>query len=841
MGCLISIEARDLNYCIPSHPFEIRVGSIDELPSGLLPPLIFTPTLPNPDEEFFFQLAAKGPRYLDIPYTIPSSLFSKLKLHFPDIQLIASFHDYESTPEHLSEIFEKLRLLPCDVIKIVTFAHSGLDGLRMLDFLRCHSSKFPLIAFCMGEKGAFTRILQPLYGGVFTYAAREKGLETAAGQLTFDELTQMYSYHQLSLISLPYALLGNPLDQSLSPITHNALFRQYNMDAVYVKIVLIEKEFNQALYYLQRLRFAGLSITMPLKFCFDNSIPVNTVDIRGQSMRMCNTDGIAAVEAMADKLELPGKKMLIIGTGATAEAIALQAIERDIEVYIQGRNQDRLQELQEKIGCKIAYSSVENMDIVINATPVDILFEKSIQLALDVRNFGTTPFLESAIGRGGKAISGQEMWLRQAAKQLALWCLSPPVTLALPPSKSQTLRAILFATFASGISYIKNILPSPDTESMIQACQALGATIERDDNSLTITGIADVRNLQSNQIDVGNSGITLRFIAAVAALFDEPLTIIGDASTQKRRSCTPLLEGLAQLGAAIISHSDGHTPICIRGPIQSGSAIIDGHDSQPVSALLIACSLIYGRGESKLTVKNLGEKPWVQLTVNWLRKVGVTIREDEEFSTFYIQNHHNACFSPFTYTVPGDLSSLAFMIVAALVREIDLIITGVDLQDLQGDKKIIQILEAMGASFAIDVRQQRLRVRGPQKLHGIRINVNECIDTLPILAVVGTYAMGVTTISGAAIARDKECDRLASITLELRKMGAKIEEHQDGLIIHQSSLHAASLESHHDHRIAMSLAVAALRVQEPCTITGSECVQKSYPQFFTELARLFNT
>jgi 3-phosphoshikimate 1-carboxyvinyltransferase len=393
----------------------------------------------------------------------------------------------------------------------------------------------------------------------------------------------------------------------------------------------------------------------------------------------------------------------------------------------------------------------------------------------------------------------------------------------------------------SGISKIENILPSPDTENMVQACRALGATIVRSEDCLFVTGIGASRLLRSSQIDAGNSGIVLRFIGGVAALFGEPVTITGDDSTKERRSCSALLDGLKQLGAVVDSVSQGHTPISICGPIRAGYVTVDGRDSQPISALLIACSLFGEKKNSQITVRNFGEKPWVQLTVDWLRRMGVTIYEDEQssFSTFYIQSREQPYFPAFTYKVPGDLSALAFMVVAALIRNTDLIMTGVDFADLQGDKKVIQILEAMGACFAIDHKQQRLRVRGPQQLRGMKINVNDCVDAVTILAVVGTYAQGVTTISGAEIARDKECDRLRAITTELRKMGAKIEEHQDGLTIYESSLHAAPLDSHNDHRMAMSLAIAALRAKEPCTIAGSECVRKSYPTFFTDLKKLF--
>ena len=241
----------------------------------------------------------------------------------------------------------------------------------------------------------------------------------------------------------------------------------------------------------------------------------------------------------------------------------------------------------------------------------------------------------------------------------------------------------------------------------------------------------------------------LRFLGAISGLFPEEMVITGDDSMKERRSCSALLDGLTDLGATVTS-CEGRAPLSICGPIHAGRCEIDGEDSQPVSALLIATSLLPGMTE--IRVRNPGEKPWVMLTLDWLAKMGVHI-EREGFSLFRV--HGVSEFQPFEYEVPGDLSALAYPLSLALVTDADLTIQNVDLDDLQGDKKILSIYEKMGAEFLIDKQNKTISIKGPQVLHGMEIDANDCIDMITILAVMGTFAEGVTSIHNARVARDK--------------------------------------------------------------------------------------
>lgn len=364
-------------------------------------------------------------------------------------------------------------------------------------------------------------------------------------------------------------------------------------------------------------------------------------------------------------------------------------------------------------------------------------------------------------------------------------------SLAVPPSKSHTLRAILFASLAKGKSIIRHYLHSPDTTAMIHAVQQFGAKIAITPDTLVIEG--GPYKPAEKIIDCGQSGQVLRFIGALASLLPS-YTVFTDPNRPTR----PLLDAIGQLGGFT-----NENPIIIRGPIKPGKAIINGEDSQPISGMLIAgafCPL-------ELEVINPGEKPWIQLTLSWFDRLGIPY-ENHNFTHY--KTFGSAIIHPFDYTVPGDFSSAAFPIAAGLH------VTNLDFTDIQGDKAAIPLLKNLPA----------------------RIDVNNFIDALPILAVAACFSQQKTEIVNGAIARKKESDRIHSIATELKKMGAKIDEHPDGLTIYPADLHGAELYAHNDHRIAMALTVAAMAANSDSTLHGAECVAKSYPTFFEDLRKL---
>ena len=405
-------------------------------------------------------------------------------------------------------------------------------------------------------------------------------------------------------------------------------------------------------------------------------------------------------------------------------------------------------------------------------------------------------------------------------------------TLTIPASKSHSQRAILFASLAAGTSIIDNILPSPDILAMIRACRSMGASITSDKDHLIIGGTNGQPQALKEVLDVGNSGQVLRFIAALVSLTAEYNLITGDHSIQQHRPMQPLLDGLTQLGVLAESKNNtGTAPILIKGPWQSYVATIDGAVSQPVSGLLIAAA--FAQQPTIIHVQNPGETTWVDVTLDWFSRLGITCQH-QNYAEYHLTG--NSRYSGFTYTVPGDLSSCAFPVVGALITNSEITLHNIDLQDIQGDKELIFILQQMGANIIIDRASKSIQVKKSPELTGITLNVNAFTDAVPILAVLACFATSKTILTGAATTRTKESDRLSAITQELNKMGAKIIEHADGLTIHPAKLIGTSVHSHQDHRIAMALSIAALAATGETCISNIECVNKSYPDFAQELA-----
>ena len=265
--------------------------------------------------------------------------------------------------------------------------------------------------------------------------------------------------------------------------------------------------------------------------------------------------------------------------------------------------------------------------------------------------------------------------------------------------------------------------------------------------------------------------------------------------------------------------------------MREGKAELDGRDSQPVSGLIIASA--FAKHPTEIFVHRPGEKPWIDLTLHWLDFLGIKY-ENHHYKRYVI--HGNSHYKGFDYTVSADFSSMAFPLAAALITKSPLTLENIDLTDVQGDKKILDALLEMGANLSTE--NNAVHVKKGSVLYGKKLDINDCIDAITILAVLGCYAEGETELTNAAIAREKECDRIHAITTELKKMGADIEEKKEGLIVHRSSLKGAHLESYHDHRIAMSLTVAALGAEGETTISGVEYIQKTYPTFAEDMQRL---
>lgn len=412
---------------------EIRVDGFSEIPFATLKELFRQPTLAGigskQDPELLRTLASLGPTWLDVPSDIP--IHEEIKRNYPDVKIICSYHDYKETPDTLYETLTELQKHKADLIKFVTYAHCGLDGLRMLELVK--NSPVPLIGFCMGDAGSFTRVLAPVFGSQMTYSCLD-GKETAAGQVSAQQLLAIYHYRKLSSKTIPYALIGTPVSQSISFITHNALFEKLGMDAVYVKIPMGLEESQEGYEIIQRLGFGGISVTTPLKGALNAEI-INTVKWTCGSPSFLNSDGVALLDAIEEIAPIKDKKLILLGAGATGLACAQEAKKRGAQVTIVNRTEAKAYLFAKVLGCDYAPWNMSLVlaspyDILINATTVGMkgdtlpITPKQIRkdaVIADVIFSPMTSLIEMAQKSGAKVVTGQEMWFRQAAYQFCFW------------------------------------------------------------------------------------------------------------------------------------------------------------------------------------------------------------------------------------------------------------------------------------------------------------------------------------------------------------------------------------------------------------------------------------
>lgn len=402
----------------------------------------------------------------------------------------------------------------------------------------------------------------------------------------------------------------------------------------------------------------------------------------------------------------------------------------------------------------------------------------------------------------------------------------------IPPNKSHSFRALIMAGLAEGVSRITAPAVSADWHLGVAALEMFGAKVSQYENVWEITGTGGAIRVPDDVIDCGNSGIILRFFMALAACCDGYSMISGDHSIRHIRPCQPLIDAINALGGwAVSTKNDGRAPIVVKGPLRGGTAEIDGQDSQPVSALLIAAAL--AEGKTTLNVRNPGEKPWVGVTLGWLDRCGVRYK-NENFKRYTINGGQR--WKGFDVTIPCDWSAALYPIVAGLVTpDSEVRVLGMDFKDSQGDRMVLEVLRGMGAD--IEMSDDGTVIARSSRLVGREIDCNDFIDQFMLLAVVGALAEGETVLTNAEICRHKECDRIAEMENALKAMGAEVRQRPDGLVIRHSRLRGADLDSRDDHRMVMTLAVAAMAAEGPSVIRGLECVKKTFPDFVEQMQK----
>jgi 3-phosphoshikimate 1-carboxyvinyltransferase len=399
-------------------------------------------------------------------------------------------------------------------------------------------------------------------------------------------------------------------------------------------------------------------------------------------------------------------------------------------------------------------------------------------------------------------------------------------SVAIPGSKSHTIRAVAIASLAGGQSIIHNPLESSDTMSAVACYRALGATIDTTDPMLwRVTGTNGKITPPKEIIDVGNSGTTLRIAIGSTALapFGQTTTFTGDEQTQTR-SVGPLLDSLNDLGAKCISlNNNGKVPVKIGGKLTGGKTAIAAYTSQYLTSLLLCTPL--ANEDTSIDVTMLNEPGYVQMTLDWLDKQQIEY-ENQQMRKFRIKG--NQSYRAFESAVAADFSSATFFLCAAALVADEVTLLGLDFTDSQPDKAVVDYLRAMGVDITIEPNSVTIKA---SPLKGTEIDMNKTPDALPAMAVTAAFAEGTTRLLNVPQARSKETDRIKCMAEELKKMDVDVEELPDGLVIHGGKPRAAELHGRSDHRIVMALSLAGLCMDGECEIETAEAVNVTFPSY----------
>ncbi len=403
-----------------------------------------------------------------------------------------------------------------------------------------------------------------------------------------------------------------------------------------------------------------------------------------------------------------------------------------------------------------------------------------------------------------------------------------------PGSRSITNRALVAAALAPGTSRLLGATGSDDTLAMAHGLAALGIDVARGREAWSVQGRGG-RLIASGRLDVGASGTTARFLTAVATLADGPSELDG-TPRMRARPIQELVTALGALGAPVeVLGRDGCPPLRIAGGgLPGGRATIDAsRSSQFVSGLLLAAPCASRDVELALADGQLVSRPFVELTLEVMRAFGAEVAWRGGAGLVVAAKGYQPC----RYAVEPDAQSAVYPFCAAAIAGGEVTVEGIPAHSRQTDLLLLDVLEAMGCT--VERRPEAVVVRRPpdRPLRGTEVDGNAFPDAVLALAVVALFADGPTTVTGLGHLPLKETDRLAALRTELRRLGAGAEVGPDWLRVAPAPLHGAAIETYDDHRMAMSFALAGLRVPE-VAIRDPGCVAKTWPDFFEVLERL---
>jgi len=392
-----------------------------------------------------------------------------------------------------------------------------------------------------------------------------------------------------------------------------------------------------------------------------------------------------------------------------------------------------------------------------------------------------------------------------------------------PCSKSYAQRILAASLLADGVTTIRNMDYCDDTRSALRCIRTLGAEVVQEGAALRIRGGLSPRG---GVLEVGESGLSARLFAPVASLCSSPIEIRG-GGTLLRRPMGPIVRALRSLGV-VVHDGDGFLPVRVCGPLRGGEAAVDGSvSSQFVTGLLLALPL--AACDTTLRVENPVSLPYMDMTVETASMFGVRIFHNG-YEEFFIEGGQR--YSPADVVIEGDWSSAAMMLVAGAVAG-EAAVLGTPLLSRQADTAVTTALVRAGAQVTDDMRSVTAAHR---PLRAFEFDATNCPDLFPALAALAAAAEGVSVVKGTHRLVHKESDRARTLREEYGKLGIAIDLSDDEMRIRGGEIHAAAVDACGDHRIAMSLAVSALRCTDGAvTVSGAECVAKSYPDFFRDL------
>lgn len=399
-------------------------------------------------------------------------------------------------------------------------------------------------------------------------------------------------------------------------------------------------------------------------------------------------------------------------------------------------------------------------------------------------------------------------------------------------SKSSMQRACAAALVAKGKSVIKNPGNSNDDKAAMDIVQKLGAVIYLNGEELVIE--SDGVKPAGKEIYCGESGLSIRMFTPLVALSEKEITVNGSGSLVTR-PMDFFDEILPQLDVNVKS-KEGKLPLAIQGPIVPKNIEIDGSlSSQFLTGMLLAYAAS-NASDVSIKVNNLKSKPYIDLTLDVMKQFGLKVPVNKNFEEFYFApSTHDSQLTTHHYTVEGDWSGAAFLLVAGAVAG-EITVKGLDVYSPQADKAVLQALMDCGCKISIQKEQIEI---GPAPLKAFHFNATECPDLFPPLVALASYCNGKTVIEGTTRLTHKESNRAITLQEEFGKLGVQIDVQDDLMIIHGGKgLNGATVHSRHDHRIAMACAVAGLKANADLVIEEAEAINKSYPDFYDHLKLL---